>query len=765
MPLISLVPQAKETDSDSTVPSVLILGVWISNTVVKTLLLKVESGTVTLVRDSQVKTYQNLEDVVTVTDGLLQELGPESEKSNDVLFIVDGSWVKDGDISAEKKPFIKAITTELDLSPIGFVEQTEAVTNFAIQNNPRFSGIFASIEKKSVSITVVERAVTTGTQVVGRSGQISKDIIEGLARFSQVDDEKASYLPPQLFLLSLEEDEESLKEIQQALLSEPFTEVAKFLQTPMISVVSQDEYISRVVQEAGVAIADAKGLASAKRKATIPLKDQIKKVSDETANVRPVSAEELGFSEVTSRASESAQPADKSADDGKESDDVPTSFGIPIMEGPIQKKPEPTESGTAAPQLDTKVSEEKEEQPKKSKQKAGMGFFAKHHMNTKLFVSIGAGLGVVVLLLLGGLFVFLRSSAQVAVTLSSKVIATEATIEVDADIPETDVENVVLAADRVEYEVSGQNTILTTGVKVVGENAKGTVTLYNKTTADKDFSAGTVLATGDREFTLDEDITVPAATVTETSSGEEKEYGTAETGVTATDIGAEGNISKDTELSVGAFADSTYEARVNDDFSGGSSREVRVVAAADQAEAVKELQAELLERAQSELQDSAESGEYILPTLTILEKEVAFSSDIDDEVNEVTASVTLTVEALVYTAESLQPLAAALLESEVPEGYVLSEETPSILSQPLEDEAASESATLILANITSEALPVLNLDDLFQFVLGKSVEDATRNLEDHEGISEVTVTMSPGFLSTLPNDKDRVEIFVVEKEE
>lgn len=758
MPLLSLVPHSKDSSSTTDAPELLVLGIWISNTAVKTLLLKLKAGTVTLVSDSPTREYVGLEQVVSVTDALLQELGPTSENTNDVLFVVDQSWVVNGDISSEKKPYIKAITTELGLSPIGFVDQNEAVTNFAIQNNPRFSGIFAFVESKSVSLTVVEHASITGTEIVGRSPQVSKDVVEGLARFAQADDEKASYLPPQLFLLSLEESELGLKDIQQKLLSEPLTQAAKFLQSPMISVVSQGDFLARVVQEAGVAIADAKGLASAKQKATIPLRDQIPHVKDETDNVRPVSAAELGFTEVQSKASTPTQ--DDSEENPYETavDEAPTSFGIPFAKAAQQPEVKPITQ--ASPQVAAIVDTE-EQTPK---QKAKMGFFQNNHKNTKLFVALGVGLGVLVLGLIGLFMVAFRSTAVIAITLATKVVATEATIEVDAELSETDVENVVLAAEKIEHTVSGKNTILTTGVKVVGENAKGTITLYNKTTADKDFEAGTTVKAGDRSYTLDESITVPAATVTESASGEKKDYGTAEVAVTATDIGAEGNISKETELTVGSFADTTYSARTNDDFTGGSSREVRVVSASDQDEVVKELQKQLEEQAAEELDTALGSGEYLLPGFTILEKEVSYSSDIDDEVNEVTASLTLTVEALRYTAESLQPLAASLLASQVQDGYVLSSEPPSILSQPLKNEDASESATFILANISSEALPVLDLESLYQFVLGKKAEDAVLNLEDHEGISEVDVQISPSILSTIPKDKDRVQLRVVETE-
>ena len=482
-------------------------------------------------------------------------------------------------------------------------------------------------------------------------------------------------------------------------------------------------------------------------------------VADQTDNLRPVSAEELGFTEVTKQ---EASPT--SATEPEYAIDTPTSFGIPIPsevhtpETSLEKTKDVVDATPVAQTSDAQTFNPERHKSKKS-------FFQRHHKNTRLFIGLGVGLGLLVLTAVAAWAFMFTSTAKIGIVLATKPVTKEAEISVSAKISESNVEDLVLAAQKIQKTVSGENTILTTGVKVVGETSKGTVMVYNKTTAEKEFAAGTVISAGDRDFTFDEAVTVPAATVKETSSGEEKKYGKIDAQVTATDIGADGNLAKETEMTVESFDTSTYEVIVEDDLTGGSSREVRVVSASDQTEALKELQAELETQALQELEDEVASGEYILPKLETVEKTVTFSSDVDDETNEVTASLKLTVEALTYTAASLQPLATRILASEVPEGYVLSEEAPSILSQPLNgDTDASASGTLILANLSSEAIPVVDTESLFQYVLGKSSSDAMRNLEDYEGIKSATVVFNPSFVSKVPADKERVEILVVQDE-
>ena len=763
MPLISLIPQKESPAENTTHPELLVLGVWISDSSITALLLRLQAGAVTLVRSSRTTPYQGVEGAVSVADGALQELGKESETVNDVIYILEHSWIKNGDITLEKKPYVKAITTELDLSPIGFVEPTEALTNYAVQQNARYSGIFVLLGEQTITVTLVEHASITETQVVGRSGSTANDVLEGLARFAQASDEKASYLPPQLSITSLYEEDTALTKVQQELLSMPLTESVKFLQAPTISVVPKEKYLQQVVTEAGTAIADAKGLVQARSKSDIPLSEQIIRVPDETANVRPVSAAELGFSEVESPTQVKQQALSQEKDTDVSESESPTSFGIPISASALEK--DVAKTSDPAAQIHREEAYSQGDFSVSQKKNTGFsGFASKHHKNTKLFVGLGVALGVLVLLVLSGWLVLFRSTASVAVVLATKPITQEAEISVSADLAATDVENLILSADTVRTTVSGDNTILTTGVKVVGEEAKGTVIIYNKTTADKELESGTVLSAGDRSYSLDETVTLPAATVTEKSTGEEKEYGSVETTVTATQIGAEGNIEKDTNMSVGSFATNTYEARVKNAFEGGSSREVQVVSAGDQAEAVADLQAQLEEEALAALQDSAGSGEYVLPQVNVVSKTVTFSSEIDAEANEVTAYVELEVEALRYTAESLEPIAEKVLASEVPEGYTLSDATPSILSRPAENTDASASAKRIIANISSEAVPILDVEGLWQYVLGKNTEDAERNLEDHQGISEASIVITPGLISKVPSSKDRVTITIVDSE-
>lgn len=57
MPLLSF-GSSNQAVSETQSPGLFVLGVWITNSVVKTLLLQLQEGRVTLVRESKAKSYK-----------------------------------------------------------------------------------------------------------------------------------------------------------------------------------------------------------------------------------------------------------------------------------------------------------------------------------------------------------------------------------------------------------------------------------------------------------------------------------------------------------------------------------------------------------------------------------------------------------------------------------------------------------------------------------------------------------------------------------
>lgn len=110
-----------------------------------------------------------------------------------------------------------------------------------------------------------------------------------------------------------------------------------------------------------------------------------------------------------------------------------------------------------------------------------------------------------------------------------------------------------------------------TGEDIIGEKAKGTITLYNRTFETKNLTAGTVLTDSkDTVFILDEDVAIASA------SGVPVQDGKRPADVTAQSVGTEGNIEKNTKITIDGVSQSDVYAVSSEDFSGGFKKVVIV---------------------------------------------------------------------------------------------------------------------------------------------------------------------------------------------
>ena len=285
---------------------------------------------------------------------------------------------------------------------------------------------------------------------------------------------------------------------------------------------------------------------------------------------------------------------------------------------------------------------------------------------------------------------------------------------------------------------------------MIGDKAQGKVQLLNKTTAEKTFAAGTVLTTGELTFTLDSDVTVASASVSESSDAQTKTFGKVESAVTASEIGADSNIAKDTKLTVATFDTSSYEATVVDTFTGGSSREVRVVSQKDQTDLQTELLKELAAQAEQSFAQDAPAGSYTVGTGESTTLDENYDAKVGDEANNMTLALTASFAGIQYAAADLKPLAAAVLADQIPAGYQLAEQDPDILSTPT-SEASTSSQVKLDAEVTAKAVPQISAEQLAAQISGQQASEAIKQLEDRPEIVSAAISFQPSWLGALFN--------------
>lgn len=700
MDLPNLFTQAKQAGFSKKM-----LCVILTDTAVQALLLEVDSDQSKILEQSSLERYSDTPTCVIKVDEVLQQLGPESESINEAVFCVPHSWLDESQIVPGKKPLLQKIITDLSLKPGGFLVQTEVISDYLVAGNAHISVVVSLIDEHHVSLVILGKGTVQAVHTVGRSGDVASDIQEALARFLQEAGE--AYLPAKVICASFVLPEEQLHEIQQTLLSSEWEKSLPFVQKPTVDSIPPAFFLKVIAQQVGKALFSGSTRSTSDEKGShnhsfgVPLAAQTATpfASSDLEEVPTEMQEEIGIGDHTEKAAGFSG----------------------VFKGPSGK-------------------------------------FTLPHVTKSVLIGFAAGVSTLLIAVLA--WIFFLAPVVVTVVAEERMLAKDVLLTLDPQATVADVENLRIPGKKISKEFAKTSSTHTTGVKIIGEPAKGEVLLVNKTKAEKKFAAGTQLSFGELTFTLDAETTVPAAVEKDIVT---TENGQAKAQVTARAIGAEGNLTKDSKLTVASYDVSTYIAQVTADFAGGTSREVKVVGQADKDLLISELKKEVLTEANKGFSADATVGTYVLPAKDVLMTKTVFSHEKDAVTDELAVEVVATVTTLSYTSEALLPVAKAVLADQLPAGYALTDDPPQILSAPKGDttDKKSPNVVVISANLTAAARAQLDPDRIKEKIAGQPKAQVPELLRS-EHVSSVQIQYVPApltaMLSSLPKAMGRIRV-------
>jgi hypothetical protein len=317
-----------------------------------------------------------------------------------------------------------------------------------------------------------------------------------------------------------------------------------------------------------------------------------------------------------------------------------------------------------------------------------------------------------------------------------------------------DAQNKIIPGSKQEQSISEDKTMAVTGKKNVGDPAKGSVTIYNKTLNKKSLSKGTVLTAGSLEFTLDGDISIASAS--EDLGG--RTYGKTTGAITASQIGANSNMAASTTFTVKGFSDDEMTANNPAALAGGTSREVTVVARADYDALVAAVQKDLVDQAKQGLTASVSgSAKLIEDTIVTTVTAKSFAQELDQEASQVSGKVTVSVSGISYSDDDVKTLLKAFIAKDIPQGFTLSESRTQVsLTKVKVQKNGKITAT---ATIKSDAVPTLDIAAIQKNIAGKKITDATAYLRTLPGVAgmKVLVRMSP-WKNILPINTKNISV-------
>ena len=433
----------------------------------------------------------------------------------------------------------------------------------------------------------------------------------------------------------------------------------------------------------------------------------------------------------------------------KEEDEMKEDAVIPVEESLSEIEDFEFQPQSPAPQRHEAMNASKE--GSRIKKRIKFGSLVPKNL-TAVLVLIGI---ISIIALAGGAYLILPK-AEVKVFVEPKILEKDATVIADPNQKTINEEGKIIPGQIIETEVSGSAKDQASGKRKVGDPAKGTVVIINNTSGGQNFSAGTILTSASGiKFKLDNTASV-SATLLDSDS---KSKVTAM--VTALEIGADGNISSETNLTVGNFSSSQFVAKAQGNFSGGNSKEVAVVSDGDQKRLLASLASDLRKQAQQKLQEKL-SGQKILEEAlseTIVSK--SYNKNINDTANEFSLNMKIRYKGTAFEDKDLRLIVSKLVDTQVPDGFML--DISGTETQADVSKLEKDGKLVFLAKFKAKMLPSIDTEKIKNQIKFKTPQEAENLIKGMNNVlgSEIKITPSlPKMLERIPYFSKNIQVEV-----
>lgn len=647
------------------------------------------------------ESYSALSDLASMTDKLLDTvLGMQELEPQKILFGVPGSWLSDENLKDEYLKILRGLVKELDLTPMAYVENSHALVHFLEKQDGIVpTAILVGFENHHLTVTVVRAGKLDGVKVVARGEISGVDIEKALLTFTAVET-----LPSKILIYAY--SSEDLEKLKSQLLSFSWMSKLSFLHFPKIEILQLDDIEIKSVCLAGAA--EIEGDILYKEQSI----NQVVKKSKPDIQERE---QDLGFI-VGDVAAVKEEKEKVSLGEEKDEWVLPQETNLAEIEDFEHKLPS------------SPVSLKK--------------FLPKKFKN---IVFLASFFGILLTIL--GAYLFLPK-AEVKIFVEPKILERDTQVTADPNQKEVNEDSKIIPGQLVDTEVSGSAKSEATGKKQIGDSAKGTVVIRNKTDGSIALSKGTVLSTSSGlKFSLDLNVNIASR------SADDGTWGKATATVTAQNIGADGNLPSGLDMTISGNAADKLIAKAEGNFSGGNSKEVTVVSSDDQKKLLASLASDLRKQAQQKLQEK-------LPHKKILEEALleeiikkTFNKNINDQTTQFSLNLTAKYKGTAFEDKDLKLIVSKLVTTQVPQGFQL--DLDDTETQADVSKLEKDGKLIFLARFKAKLLPRIDTEKVKNQIKGKSVNEVANTLKTIENVLGSEIKISP----TLPLILQRLPMF------
>ena len=369
-------------------------------------------------------------------------------------------------------------------------------------------------------------------------------------------------------------------------------------------------------------------------------------------------------------------------------------------------------------------------------------------------------LGVVGFIIFIILAIFVLPKAVITIKTESEPVSTNFTLTTSDSQKTLDKEKRIIPSVLKTQDQSSSQQAQATGQQNNGTKATGSVTMSAgacSATVPSDVPAGSGITTSGLTF-IAQSGTSFAPVV---SAGKCTYQSTGSTKVTAQTAGAKYNVASST-FSVSGRPD--VSASSSAAMTGGTDNNITVVSQSDvdgaQQKAATASSADDFKR--NLIKQLNDSGFYVLDsTFKADSQSVSASPDVGQQANTTTVTVKISYSVLMVPKSDLTDIIKDQLAKQVDKNkQKLSNDDVLKTAAVIVQSQSSPTVASLQVNEDTTAVPIIDVNTVKKQAGGQKSGDIKKSLESLPGVKEVTIKMSPFWVSKAPKDSGKVRVIL-----
>ncbi|MGH9857353.1 MAG: baseplate J/gp47 family protein, partial [Acidobacteriota bacterium] len=360
---------------------------------------------------------------------------------------------------------------------------------------------------------------------------------------------------------------------------------------------------------------------------------------------------------------------------------------------------------------------------------------------------LAAGLGLLILIILGAVMIFLPK-ANIKLVLATAPLLVDQTLVVRPN--ETGQTGIIPGAAYVrEVKVDGVSPVTSTIIE--GTKATGVVAIINRTTAEQQIRDQSRLVTDDGQlYYMQTHAIIPPE-------------GAVSVPVEAAEAGEQGNFASG-RLNFAALdssAQSVVYGEVREPIDGGSGTQVPIIKAADLENARAEAAASARQKVEEEIRAELPEGWVLLEESWDSQIEEFITEDQEEEQQEsITYSGRIMVHVMGYEQTVLEEYLRTTLESQLDQDYMLFP-GPISFTKSIDNIDWEQNEATLTVRVTHTTVPDFSLATLQDKLNGRSREEALNYLQGLPGVEGAEVQLTPFWVRHIPRIDRRISIDLI----